>query len=35
MTRLANRRHEVDVKILDNEVGAEYKRVIKEEWVAT
>ena len=34
MKRLSNRVHKVDVQILDNEVGAEYKRVIVDDWGA-
>ena len=32
MKRLAKRGHNVDVQVIDNEVSAEYKRVITEEW---
>ena len=35
MKRLANRGHKVYMQILDNEVSAEYKRVIVEYWGAT
>ena len=35
MKRLANCGHKLDVQILYNEVSAEYKRVIVEEWGAT
>ena len=34
MSRLKARGHKVDLQILDNEVSAEYKRVIEEEWHA-
>ena len=35
MRRLADRGHEVDVKILDNEVSTDFKRTIVEDWGAT
>ena len=35
MKRLADRWHKVDVQILDNEVSAEFKRVIVDNWGAT
>ena len=35
MKRLAYRGHKVDVKILDNEVSADFKRVIVDDWGAT
>ena len=35
MKRLADRGHKVGVQILDNEVSAEYKRVIVDDWGAT
>ena len=35
MKRLANRGHKVDVQIFDNEVSAEYKRIIVDYWDAT
>ena len=34
MKQLADRRHKVDVQVLDNEVSAEYKSVITEDWQA-
>ena len=35
MKRLADCGHQVDVKILDNEVRAEFKRIIVDDWGAT
>ena len=35
MKRLADRGHQVDVKILDNEVSAEFKISIVDDWGAT
>ena len=35
MKRLADRGHKFDVQILDNEVSAEYKRVMVDNWGAT
>ena len=35
MKRLAYRGHKVDVQILDNEVSADFKRVIVDDWGAT
>ena len=35
MKRLAYREHKVDVQILDNEVSADFKRVIVYDWGAT
>ena len=34
MRRLADRGHQVDVQILDNEVSIEFKRTIVEDWCA-
>ena len=33
--RLSDKRHQVDVQILDNEVSADFKRTIVEDWCAT
>ena len=35
MQSLADRVHHVDVQILDNEVSADFKRTIVEDWYAT
>ena len=35
MRRLSYRGHKVDVKVLDNEVSADFKRTIVEDWCAT
>ena len=35
MKRLAYHGHKVDVQILDNEVSADFKRVIVDDWGAT
>ena len=35
MTRLADRGHQVYVKILDKKVSADFKRTIVEDWCAT
>ena len=35
MQKLADRGHHVDIQILDNEVSAEFKKTIKEDWGAT
>ena len=35
MKRLADFRHQFDVQILDNEVSAEFKRSIVDDWGAT
>ena len=32
---MADRGHHVDIQILDNEVSAEFKKTIKEDWGAT
>ena len=35
MQKLADRGHHVDIQILDNEVSAEFKKTIKNDWGAT
>ena len=35
MKRLADRGHNVDVQILDNEVSADFKKTIVKDWYAT